>query len=144
MNDASLTDEEVRNTFFKKNWDSLHAMLNSHYKAWSHKKRSTKKITGYRKSVQKEPRCLLILDLKPLRSTQVKGKHPIDSACICFDFVNQHACMQIWQAKSKANIIRVKPNPASAMTKVWGGESQNIIQIQKMKIRNDIQKSQPF
>ena len=51
MNDASLTDEEVRNTFFKKNWDSLHAMLNSHYKAWSHKKRSTKKITGYRKSV---------------------------------------------------------------------------------------------
>ena len=61
------------------NWDSLHARLNSHYEAWSYKKRSTKKITGYRKSVQKEPtvkRCLLILDLKPLRS-QVKGKHSI-------------------------------------------------------------------
>ena len=38
-----------------------------------------KKITGYRKSVQKEPtvkRCLLILDLKPLRS-YIKGKHSI-------------------------------------------------------------------
>ena len=33
------------------NWDSLHARLNSHYEAWSYKKRSTKKITGYRKSV---------------------------------------------------------------------------------------------
>ena len=35
------------------------------------RKKSTKKITGYRKSVQKEPAvkiCLLILDLKPLRS----------------------------------------------------------------------------
>ena len=33
------------------NWDSLSARLNSHYEAWSYKKRSTKKITGYRKSV---------------------------------------------------------------------------------------------
>ena len=33
------------------NWDSPHARLNSHYEAWSYKKRSTKKITGYRKSV---------------------------------------------------------------------------------------------
>ena len=33
------------------NWDSLHARLNSHYEAWSYKKRSTKKITAYRKSV---------------------------------------------------------------------------------------------
>ena len=33
------------------NWDSLHAKLNSYYEAWSYKKRSTKKITGYRKSV---------------------------------------------------------------------------------------------
>ena len=60
-------------------WDSLYARLNSHYEAWSYKNGSTKKITGYRKSVQKEPtvkRCLLILDLKPLRS-QVKGKHSI-------------------------------------------------------------------
>ena len=37
--------------FFFLNWDSLHARLNSHYQAWSYKKRSTKKITGYRKSV---------------------------------------------------------------------------------------------
>ena len=61
------------------NWDSLHARLNSHQEAWSYKKRSTKKITRYRKSVQKEPtikRCLLILDLKPLRS-QTKAKNSI-------------------------------------------------------------------
>ena len=35
------------------------------------KKRAQKKITGYRKSVYKEPtvkKCLLILDLMPLRS----------------------------------------------------------------------------
>ena len=37
--------------FFLKNWDSLHARLNSHYEAWSYKKKSTRKITGYRKSV---------------------------------------------------------------------------------------------
>ena len=63
------------------NWDSLHARLNSHYEACNYKKRSIKKITGYRKSDQKEPeptvkRCLLILDLKPLRS-YVKGKHSV-------------------------------------------------------------------
>ena len=40
---------EIPSDFFF-NWDSLHARLNSHYKAWSYKK-STKKITGYRKSV---------------------------------------------------------------------------------------------
>ena len=33
------------------NWDSLHTWLNSHYEAWSYKKRSIKKFTGYRKSV---------------------------------------------------------------------------------------------
>ena len=33
------------------NWDSPHAKLSSHYEAWSYKKRSTKRITGYRKSV---------------------------------------------------------------------------------------------
>ena len=37
--------------FFFFNWDSPHARLNSHYEAWSYKKRSTKRITGYRKSV---------------------------------------------------------------------------------------------
>ena len=37
--------------FFNFNWDSFHARLNSHYEAWSYKKRSTKKITGYRKSI---------------------------------------------------------------------------------------------
>ena len=37
--------------FFLFFWDSPHARLNSHYEAWSYKKRSTKRITGYRKSV---------------------------------------------------------------------------------------------
>ena len=37
--------------FFNFNWDSPHARLNSHFKAWNYKKRSTKRITGYRKSV---------------------------------------------------------------------------------------------
>ena len=33
------------------NWDLLHARLKSHYEAWSYKKKSTKKITEYRKSL---------------------------------------------------------------------------------------------
>ena len=52
------------------NWDSLHARLNSPYKAWCYKKKKHKKIKAYRKSLQKEPtvnRCLLILGLKPCR-----------------------------------------------------------------------------
>ena len=56
---------------FLKNCDSLHARLNSHYEAWSYKKKKHNKITAYRKSIWKEPavkRCLLILDVKPLRS----------------------------------------------------------------------------
>ena len=40
---------DAGNFFF--NWDSLYARLNSHYNACSYKKGSTKKITGYRKSV---------------------------------------------------------------------------------------------
>ena len=33
------------------NWDSLHTSLNSHYKAWSYKKKKHKKIKSYRKSL---------------------------------------------------------------------------------------------
>ena len=47
-------------------WDSLHARLNSHYKACSYNKKEHKKIKAYRKSLYKEPpvnRCLLILNL---------------------------------------------------------------------------------
>ena len=53
------------------NWDSLHTRLNCHYEAQNYKKKKHKKITAYREFVQKKPavkRCLLILDLKPLRS----------------------------------------------------------------------------
>ena len=34
-----------------KGGDSLHARLNSHYKAWNYKKKKHKKIQAYRKSV---------------------------------------------------------------------------------------------
>ena len=53
-------------------WESLHERL----KWWSYKKKEHKIIKAYWKSLYKEPtvnRCLLILDLKPLRS-QVKRK----------------------------------------------------------------------
>ena len=36
--------------FFFLNWGLLHAVPNSHYKAWSYKKKNNKKITGSRKS----------------------------------------------------------------------------------------------
>ena len=52
-------------------WCSLHVRLNSHYEAWSYKKKKHKKVKAYTKSNYKEPtvkRYLLILDLKPLRS----------------------------------------------------------------------------
>ena len=32
-------------------WDSLHARLNSHYKAWSYKKKKHRKIKAYRNSL---------------------------------------------------------------------------------------------
>ena len=41
------------------------------WNSWSYKEKKYKKITAYRKCVQKEPtvkRCLLILDVKPVRS----------------------------------------------------------------------------
>ena len=52
---CTLGERDILFIFFLLfNWDSLHARLNSHYEAWSYKKRSTKKkknITGHRKSV---------------------------------------------------------------------------------------------
>ena len=53
------------------NRESLHAIPNIHYEAWSYKKKKEKMIKAYKKSVYKYPRvkrCLLILDLKPFRS----------------------------------------------------------------------------
>ena len=38
-------------SFFFFNWYSLHARLNSHYEAWSYKKRKHKKVKAYRKSI---------------------------------------------------------------------------------------------
>ena len=46
-----LSSMSPAHIFFFFNWNSLHARLNSHYEAWSYKKKKTKKITGYRKSV---------------------------------------------------------------------------------------------
>ena len=60
--------------------DSLLARLNSHYEAWSYKKKMCKKIfKAHTESAQKEPTVkmfLLILDLKPFRS-QIEGNHSI-------------------------------------------------------------------
>ena len=47
--DISLYSDPLEYIFF--NWDSLHARLNIHYKAWSYKKKKHKKITAYRKSI---------------------------------------------------------------------------------------------
>ena len=61
------------------NWDSLYTRLDSYQGAWSYKKKKHKKITGYKKTVYKEPTvkiCLLILELEQFRSS-VKGKHSI-------------------------------------------------------------------
>ena len=50
-------DKKIGNVFFK-NWDSLHARLNSHYEAWSYKekKKAQKRLkaTGnlFRKNLQ--------------------------------------------------------------------------------------------
>ena len=41
--------QKTVNLFF--NWDSLHARLNSHYKAWSYKKKKHKKIKANSKSL---------------------------------------------------------------------------------------------
>ena len=42
-----LTFHQIHNGIFFFIWDSLHARLNSHYKAWSYKKKkNTKKVTG--------------------------------------------------------------------------------------------------
>ena len=71
------------------NWDSLQARLNSHYRAWSYKKKKHKKIKAYRKSLQKEPtvnKSLLILDLKPFRSC-VKGKQCVRKETVDTDIL---------------------------------------------------------
>ena len=41
----------AKGKFFFFNWDSFHARLNSHYTAWSYKKKKHKKIKAHRKSV---------------------------------------------------------------------------------------------
>ena len=38
----------TNNYFFEKNWDSLHARMNSHYEVWSYKEKKHKKIKAYR------------------------------------------------------------------------------------------------
>ena len=73
--------------FFFLYWDLLHARLNSHYKAWSYKKKKHKKIQAHRKSIQKEPtvkRCLSLGCLpwghptKPLTEANTKETKSFD------------------------------------------------------------------
>ena len=57
----------------------INARLNSHYKAWSYKKKKLKKVIAYRKSFCRKPtvnKCLLFLNVMSFR-LQVKGKHSI-------------------------------------------------------------------
>ena len=44
-------NEKEHERIFFFNWYSLHARLNSHYEAWSYKKRKHKKVKAYRKSI---------------------------------------------------------------------------------------------
>ena len=60
--------------FFFFNWDSLHARLNSHYETWSYKKRSKKQITGYIKSVSKEPTVKKMSVNSGLKATKIIGQ----------------------------------------------------------------------
>ena len=48
IKELEVTMEEFFFFFF---WYSLHARLNSHYEAWSYKKRKHKKVKAYRKSI---------------------------------------------------------------------------------------------
>ena len=43
-NNDLMLHKQLINFFF--NWDSLHERLNSHYEAWSYKKKKHKKIIG--------------------------------------------------------------------------------------------------
>ena len=45
-----VTKEKLRKVFFNRNWDSLHARLNSHNKAWGYKEKKHKKINASMKS----------------------------------------------------------------------------------------------
>ena len=48
---ATKQKYNIKVNLFKKNWDSFHARLKNHYKAWNHKKKKHKKIKAYMKSL---------------------------------------------------------------------------------------------
>ena len=50
-NEATKLMQLTHFFFFFFNWYSLHARLNSHYEAWSYKKRKHKKVKAYRKPI---------------------------------------------------------------------------------------------
>ena len=72
VNESGIkVNKEVFSLFF--NWDSIHARLNSHYEAWSYKKKAQKRLQDtenlFRKNLYTvKKRRVLILDLKPLGS----------------------------------------------------------------------------
>ena len=53
INEMNYGLKEINAIEFFFNWDSPYPSLNSHYETWSYKKRSTKKIAGYRKSLER-------------------------------------------------------------------------------------------
>ena len=103
-----LQDSYIRSyiEIFFKNWDSLHARLNSHYKGRIYKI-STKKIKAY----QKPLRCLLILDLKLFRS-QFKEKHSIARE------------FQIRAVRGKKLLNKYQNNEQTLLEKKWKKLSQ--------------------
>ena len=99
------------------NWDSLHTRLNSHYKAWSYKKKKDKK----RKEESTAKRCL------PIRSL-AKGKHSIgrefQSSCARKEMVD----IEVLEASRKSDrkimqSIRITSRPSLRKMK-WDQLSQ--------------------
>ena len=117
--------------FYFFNWDSLHARLNSHYKAWSCKKQKQKKVKAYRKSIQKEDtvkRCLLILDLKVSKIIgQWKAfyRHKIqESSCVRKETVGMDILITSRNSDRKImQYIRIASRPPSRIRK-WNQFSQ--------------------
>ena len=103
------------------NWNPLHPRLNSHCEAWSYKKKKHKKITAYRKSVQKEPtvkRCQLILDLKPLKIIGQRTRKAFYGQIIA-----ESSCARKETVRKIMQSIRITSRPISRKRK-WNQLSQ--------------------
>ena len=64
VNSVYPSKKVLRTISFLFNWNSLHARLSSHYKAWSYKNKKHKKIKADKKFLYKEP----------TKATKIKGQ----------------------------------------------------------------------